>query len=55
MHFHLKRDKFIEIEIAEPEGLPLDLSFMRGAFISEPIDPKMIFTTNASEKDSLLQ
>jgi hypothetical protein len=53
MYFQLKQDKFIEIDIVEPKGLPLDLSFIKGDVINTPIDPIMIFTTNATEQDSL--
>lgn len=53
MYFQLKRDKFIEIGVVEPKGLPLDLSFLRGAVIKAPIEPIMIFTTNATKQDSL--
>lgn len=52
MYFQLKRDKFIEIGIAEPEGLPIELSFMRGAVIKTPLKP-MTFTTKAAARDSL--
>ena len=51
MYFQLKRDKFIEVGIVEPEDLPLHLSFMRGAVIKTRIDP-MVFTTNATAQDS---
>ena len=52
MYFQLKRDKFITIGIVEPEGLPLDLSFLRGAVIKTSIAP-MVFTTNANSQESL--
>lgn len=53
MYFQLKRDKFIEIGVVEPKGLPLDLSFLRGAVIKTPMEPMMIFTTNATKQDPL--
>jgi hypothetical protein len=53
MYFQLKRDKFTDIGIVEPEGLPLNLSFIRGAVITTPVDPSLIFTTNAVAQDSL--
>lgn len=53
MYFQLKRDKFADIGIDEPENLPLDLSFIRGASIALPMEPMMVFTTNAVAGDKL--
>lgn len=53
MYFQLKRDKFSDIEINEPENLPLDLSFMRGTSVALPKEPEMVFTTNAVSGDKL--
>lgn len=52
MYFQLKRDKFTDIGIVEPEDIPLHLSFLREAFINTPI-ATMTFTTNASAQDAL--
>lgn len=53
MYFQLKRDKFTDIGVVEPEVLPLNLSFIRGSVITVPVDPALIFTTNAVTQDSL--
>lgn len=52
MYFQLKRDKFIDIKIIEPDGLPLELSFISGTVIKTSPEP-MVFTTNATAQDSL--